>query len=169
MAYPHKWSPISYKSSAGQRKDTGQRPMLYRWTTQPTPTEGVTYIQQGDHQVGHWPTFLVISSLSESLQCFDMLFGALSAFILSVDGQLACRQPLPVSQKFFSRIARGSRLGEVHENRQEDLIKLCDCSVPCTCWKVLKSPEILLSNFSTLKAPENILVFESPRNCVMWF
>jgi len=38
MAYPHKWSPISYKSSAGQRKDTGQRPMLYRWTTQP-PTK----------------------------------------------------------------------------------------------------------------------------------
>jgi len=33
MAYPHKWSPISCKSSAGQRKDTGQRPMLYRWTT----------------------------------------------------------------------------------------------------------------------------------------
>jgi len=29
MAYPHKWSPISCKSSAGQRKDTGQRPMLY--------------------------------------------------------------------------------------------------------------------------------------------
>jgi len=35
MAYPHKWSPISSKSSAGQRKDTGQKPMLYRWTTQP--------------------------------------------------------------------------------------------------------------------------------------
>jgi len=35
MAYPHKWSPISYKSSAGQRKHIGQRPMLYRWTTQP--------------------------------------------------------------------------------------------------------------------------------------
>jgi len=33
MAYPHKWSPISYKSSAGQRKHIGQRPMLYRWTT----------------------------------------------------------------------------------------------------------------------------------------
>jgi len=29
MAYPHKWSPISYKSSAGQRKHIGQRPMLY--------------------------------------------------------------------------------------------------------------------------------------------
>ena len=36
MAYPHTWSPISYKSSAGQRKHIGQRPMLYRWTTQPT-------------------------------------------------------------------------------------------------------------------------------------
>ena len=36
MAYPHKWSPISYKSSAGQRKHIGQRPMLYRWTTPPT-------------------------------------------------------------------------------------------------------------------------------------
>ena len=35
MAYPHKWSPISYKSSTGQRKHAGQRPMLYRWTTQP--------------------------------------------------------------------------------------------------------------------------------------
>ena len=34
--YPHKWSPISYKSSAGQQKHAGQRPTLYRWTTQPT-------------------------------------------------------------------------------------------------------------------------------------
>jgi len=32
-----KWSSISYKSSAGQRKHIGQRPMLYRWTTPPTP------------------------------------------------------------------------------------------------------------------------------------
>jgi len=36
MAYPHKWSAISYKSSAGQRKHIGQIPMLYRWTTPPT-------------------------------------------------------------------------------------------------------------------------------------
>jgi len=36
MVYPHKWSPISYRSSAGQRKHAGQRPMFYRWTTQPT-------------------------------------------------------------------------------------------------------------------------------------
>jgi len=36
MVYPHKWSPISYTSSAGQQKHAGQRPMLYRWTSQPT-------------------------------------------------------------------------------------------------------------------------------------
>ena len=36
MVYPHKWSPISYRSSAGERKHAGQRPMFYRWTTQPT-------------------------------------------------------------------------------------------------------------------------------------
>jgi len=36
MAYLHKWSPISHKLSAGQQKHIGQRPMLYRWTTQPT-------------------------------------------------------------------------------------------------------------------------------------
>jgi len=42
MVYPHKWSPISYKSSAGQRKHIGQRPVLYRWTTQPTERRGST-------------------------------------------------------------------------------------------------------------------------------
>ena len=36
MAYPHKWSPISYRSSAGQRKFAGERPTLYRCATQPT-------------------------------------------------------------------------------------------------------------------------------------
>jgi len=48
MAYPHKWSPISYKSSAGQRKHIGQRPMLYRWTT-PLESHG-----QGQG-LGFWP------------------------------------------------------------------------------------------------------------------
>ena len=28
-------------------------------------TEGATYIQQGSHHVGHWPTFLVVSSLND--------------------------------------------------------------------------------------------------------
>jgi len=36
MIYPHKWSPISYRSSVGQRKHAGQRPKFYHWTTQPT-------------------------------------------------------------------------------------------------------------------------------------
>jgi len=42
MAYPHKWSPISYKSSVGQRKHIGQRPMLYRWTTPPAEKDAAT-------------------------------------------------------------------------------------------------------------------------------
>jgi len=67
MAYPHKWSPISYKSSAGQRKDTGQRPMLYRWTTQPGLCDDIArettgcrpvFLFEGDGSVslGTWPT-----------------------------------------------------------------------------------------------------------------
>ena len=41
MAYPHKWSPVSYRSSAGQGKFAGHRPTFYRCTTQPT-TKSVT-------------------------------------------------------------------------------------------------------------------------------
>jgi len=33
--YPHKWSPISCRSSAGQGKFAGQRPTFYCCTTQP--------------------------------------------------------------------------------------------------------------------------------------
>ena len=36
MAYPYKWSPVSYRSSAGLRKFAGQRPTFYRCATQPT-------------------------------------------------------------------------------------------------------------------------------------
>jgi len=32
---PHKWSPLSYRSSAGQGKFAGQSPTFYRCTTQP--------------------------------------------------------------------------------------------------------------------------------------
>ena len=46
LVYPHKWSPISYRSSAGQRKHAGQRPMLYRWTTQPTPIFGLLWFDK---------------------------------------------------------------------------------------------------------------------------
>jgi len=36
MVYPHKWSPISCRSSAGQRKIAAQRPTSYHCATQPT-------------------------------------------------------------------------------------------------------------------------------------
>ena len=36
LTYPHEWSPISCRSSAGQGKIAGQRPMFYRCTTQLT-------------------------------------------------------------------------------------------------------------------------------------
>ena len=39
---PHKWSPISYRSSAGQRKHASKRPMFYRLTTQPTVLLGIS-------------------------------------------------------------------------------------------------------------------------------
>jgi len=41
--YPHKWSPVSCRSSAGQRKFAGQRPTFYRCATQ--PTTGRAYAQ----------------------------------------------------------------------------------------------------------------------------
>ena len=36
MAYSHKWSPLSCRSSAGQGKFTGKRPAFYCCVTQPT-------------------------------------------------------------------------------------------------------------------------------------
>ena len=36
--HPHKWSPVSYRSSAEQGKFAGHRPTFYRWATQPTYT-----------------------------------------------------------------------------------------------------------------------------------
>ena len=38
MAYPHKWSPISCRSSAGQGKFAGQRPTFYHCAAPPTVT-----------------------------------------------------------------------------------------------------------------------------------
>ena len=34
--YPHKWSPVSYRSFIGHGKFAGQRPTFYRCVTQPT-------------------------------------------------------------------------------------------------------------------------------------
>jgi len=36
----------------------GVSQILWRWT------DGATYIRQGDHHVGHWPTFLVLEIFS---------------------------------------------------------------------------------------------------------
>ena len=64
MAYPHKWSPISYKSSAGQQKHTGQRPMLYRWTTPPKCARilrCITIFYKISHHIYHFPSQHIIS------------------------------------------------------------------------------------------------------------
>jgi len=36
-------------------------------------TEGTTYVRQGDHHVGHWPTFLVMFSFDVSLLLLSYL------------------------------------------------------------------------------------------------
>jgi len=40
---------------------------LWRWT------EGATYIRQGGHQVGHWPTFLVMCLVSVVVSSTDSI------------------------------------------------------------------------------------------------
>jgi len=49
---------------------------LLRWT------EGATCVQQGDHHVGHWPTFLVTCSIARSanLPVFNLLRGRFWGF-----------------------------------------------------------------------------------------
>ena len=49
MAYPHKWSPISCRSSAGQGKLAGQRPTFYRCST-PTNLMMRTYHENNGDQ-----------------------------------------------------------------------------------------------------------------------
>ena len=43
----------------------GVSQILRRWT------EGATYVRQGDHHVGHWPTFLVIMYCKHCFNCLD--------------------------------------------------------------------------------------------------
>ena len=50
---------------------------LRRWT------EGATYVQQGDHHVGHWPTFLVNTTLQKTFSTpttLSPLLHSLSSF-----------------------------------------------------------------------------------------
>jgi len=66
MAYPHKWSPISYKSSAGQRKHIGQTPMLYRWTTPPTTRCQLQSVPVCLHR----KEYRSVTALLEAVRCF---------------------------------------------------------------------------------------------------
>jgi len=59
---------------------------LQRWT------EGATYIRQGDHHVGHWPTFLVVISLMTTECVFDTKFDTLlQTTILRIKLNNECR------------------------------------------------------------------------------
>ena len=61
LGYPCKFQLFSRLGSVtAQHLVVGVSQTLQRWT------EGATYIRQGDHHVGHWPTFLVIVYFSSS-------------------------------------------------------------------------------------------------------
>ena len=42
--YPHKWSPVSYRSRVGQGKFAGRRPTFFRCATQPTNGRGQGHV-----------------------------------------------------------------------------------------------------------------------------
>jgi len=52
--YPDKWSPVSYRSSAGQGKFAGQRLTFYRCATQPAsrPTSQYPYASEFQQLIG---------------------------------------------------------------------------------------------------------------------
>jgi len=55
LRYPCNFQLVSRLGSVTARHlEVGVSQTLRRWT------EGATYIRQGDHHVGHWPTFLVL-------------------------------------------------------------------------------------------------------------
>jgi len=54
LGHPCKFQRVSRLGSITARhSSSGRQQILRRWT------EGATYIRQGGHHVGHWPTFLV--------------------------------------------------------------------------------------------------------------
>jgi len=58
--YPHKWSPVSCWSIAGQRKLAGQRPTFYRWATVGDVVRRLT-----DQGLVHEETQFVLDSLHD--------------------------------------------------------------------------------------------------------
>jgi len=47
-------------------------------------TEGVTYIRQGGHQAGHWPTFLVTRCTQCRTVVFAVVVGVLRRILITV-------------------------------------------------------------------------------------
>jgi len=59
LSHPCKFQQVSRLGSVTARHlVVGVSQTLRRWT------EGATYIRQGDHHVGHWPTFLVLHCIT---------------------------------------------------------------------------------------------------------
>ena len=57
MVYPHKWSPVSYRSSAVQEKFAGKRPAFYHCTSHGTGT--LRCLQNEMATYRHWSVLLV--------------------------------------------------------------------------------------------------------------
>ena len=67
LGHPCKFQLVSRLGSVTARHlVVGVSQTLRRWT------EGATYIQQGDHHVGHWPTFLVLLIMGVYRECRDV-------------------------------------------------------------------------------------------------
>ena len=65
LVHPCKFQLVSHLGSiTAQHLVVGVSQTLQHWT------EGATYIWQGDHHVGHWPTFLVVTIIR--LRCSTM-------------------------------------------------------------------------------------------------
>jgi len=55
LGHPCKFQRVSHlRSVTARHLVEGVSQTLWRWT------EGATYVRQGNHHVGHWPTFLVV-------------------------------------------------------------------------------------------------------------
>jgi len=86
MAYPHKWSSISYKSSARLRKHIGQRRMLYRWTTQPTLSPIRTTRKYGPYiRLHFWHPYIRIECIPRIASGVRNVYRALRSLTLSCD------------------------------------------------------------------------------------
>ena len=75
MVYPHKWSPISCRSIAGQGKFASQRPMFYRCATQPTWEQHWQLLSFGKRSTSFfawkpdWAVFITIGTHPDPAVC----------------------------------------------------------------------------------------------------